>query len=745
MAFREPLKRLRERLHRNQKLTRVARVTLWAVKDGDELRRVVEDVVKLIEDIEGITSVIIELDQKYTARRFEGEIAKISDEETLDRLVEVASQDSTSAILRSISDSASRRVSLCQQASRAGSILTSESSFVTAPSRRSSSLWKQDPMSNPMVKALQKANSMQPRGPPTGPDMVGDEWRKETTRNHHTNRPSNATLADPVVGLESIPQNQRILANAVARNPGIPELNFESGDVFYGHALRVIKAEDDAQSTEATPKLLVAADSGSSSLKRMFMELRYIRQAKVPFISAIPVGDRLDRILASIEGPPDTPYEGGIFWITVCLPEGDLCPRLRFQTRIYHPNIDCLGYICADFQDQWQAPLSRNQYLRSPQTQWYQKVVGPQWTLSSLLVALCGLLASPNLSDPLVQEIALLYVENYDEYCRCAKLYTTRYATGQRPTETELVYAWNKDIPDHKYGTDVALASLSKTTILSSLSTISTLDTQNALTNVTGSTSSLPPIKMKGGALIPFDRVFGSDTKFLPVDAILRQNDRSTGKRSILHKHSTDGISNFTVPITDDGLFQKIDLQFLHKHSDDLRSVSLRPSQYLDLTHLVDWLKHLATMITPNRLAGRHLAGSFSRETDWRLFLGNVCTLERILSGLCPDVWQSTRGRYWGSTAAAAELEGFIFSVFLRLNDAFFFPDEDTSLDMFLDHAMGADTSRTVVGATMVSIIQMWIEAYEPLSNQVRPSYPPFMALLRDTEALKTSRWAVTP
>lgn len=41
----------------------------------------------------------------------------------------------------------------------------------------------------------------------------------------------------------------------------------------------------------------------------MFFELRDIREGKVPFVSAVPVDDNLDTVLASIEGPPETPYE----------------------------------------------------------------------------------------------------------------------------------------------------------------------------------------------------------------------------------------------------------------------------------------------------------------------------------------------------------------------------------------------------------------------------------------------------
>lgn len=96
---------------------------------------------------------------------------------------------------------------------------------------------------------------------------------------------------------------------------------------------------------------LTQASLGSSAAKRMFFELRNIKEGKVPFVTAAPVGDSLTKVLASIEGPPETPYEGGIFWITIALPEENpqMPLLMRFQTKVYHPNISPQGHICADY------------------------------------------------------------------------------------------------------------------------------------------------------------------------------------------------------------------------------------------------------------------------------------------------------------------------------------------------------------------------------------------------------------
>lgn len=51
-----------------------------------------------------------------------------------------------------------------------------------------------------------------------------------------------------------------------------------------------------------------------------------------------------------IEGPSQSPYEGGFFKLELFLPEDYPMepPKARFLTKIYHPNIDKLGRICLD-------------------------------------------------------------------------------------------------------------------------------------------------------------------------------------------------------------------------------------------------------------------------------------------------------------------------------------------------------------------------------------------------------------
>jgi ubiquitin-conjugating enzyme E2 N len=67
-------------------------------------------------------------------------------------------------------------------------------------------------------------------------------------------------------------------------------------------------------------------------------------------ISAKPHDDNLRYFDVTIDGPSQTPYEGGRFQLELYLPEDYPmeAPKIRFLTKIYHPNIDRLGRICLD-------------------------------------------------------------------------------------------------------------------------------------------------------------------------------------------------------------------------------------------------------------------------------------------------------------------------------------------------------------------------------------------------------------
>ncbi|RGB28642.1 ubiquitin-conjugating enzyme E2-17 kDa, partial [Rhizophagus diaphanus] len=90
--------------------------------------------------------------------------------------------------------------------------------------------------------------------------------------------------------------------------------------------------------------------------RRIIKESERICNDPPPYVSVSFDRDNLRHFEAKIMGPPDTPYEGGVFFLdghfTTEYPMSP--PRVKFITKIYHPNIDRNGNICLDIlMDKW--------------------------------------------------------------------------------------------------------------------------------------------------------------------------------------------------------------------------------------------------------------------------------------------------------------------------------------------------------------------------------------------------------
>ncbi|KAM8761354.1 ubiquitin-conjugating enzyme E2 D4 isoform 1-T1 [Acanthopagrus schlegelii] len=190
------------------------------------------------------------------------------------------------------------------------------------------------------------------------------------------------------------------------------------------------------------------------ALKRIQKELSDLQRDPPAQCSAGPVGDDLFHWQATIMGPSDSPYQSGVFFLTIHFPtdypfkppkvsQGLLCTspndiyssthfsfiyftvvkligltgkfphffpfssQVAFTTKIYHPNINSNGSICLDI-------------LRS---QW-----SPALTVSKVLLSICSLLCDPNPDDPLVPEIAHTYKADRERYNKLARDWTQKYA-----------------------------------------------------------------------------------------------------------------------------------------------------------------------------------------------------------------------------------------------------------------------------------------------------------------------------
>mmetsp|Transcript_3957 Transcript_3957/g.6231 ORF Transcript_3957/g.6231 Transcript_3957/m.6231 type:complete len:222 (+) Transcript_3957:725-1390(+) len=125
--------------------------------------------------------------------------------------------------------------------------------------------------------------------------------------------------------------------------------------------------------------------------------------------SAGPVGDDMFHWQATIMGPDESPYAGGVFFLDIHFPADYPFkpPKVHFTTRIYHCNINSNGGICLDIlKDQW----------------------SPALTISKVLLSICSLLTDPNPDDPLVPDIAQLLKTDRVRHDSTAREWTSKYA-----------------------------------------------------------------------------------------------------------------------------------------------------------------------------------------------------------------------------------------------------------------------------------------------------------------------------
>eukprot|EP01127_Copromyxa_protea_P011365 TRINITY_DN2852_c0_g1_i1.p1 TRINITY_DN2852_c0_g1~~TRINITY_DN2852_c0_g1_i1.p1 ORF type:complete len:149 (-),score=29.17 TRINITY_DN2852_c0_g1_i1:60-506(-) len=143
--------------------------------------------------------------------------------------------------------------------------------------------------------------------------------------------------------------------------------------------------------------------------RRIIKETQDLANKPIPGISASPKQDNLRYFTVAIAGPPETPYEGGVFklelFLTGSYPMDP--PKVRFLTKIYHPNVDQLGRICLDIlKDKW----------------------SPALQVQAVLLSIQALLSAPNPDDPLADKVAQAWKDNEKTALAEARRWTQLYA-----------------------------------------------------------------------------------------------------------------------------------------------------------------------------------------------------------------------------------------------------------------------------------------------------------------------------
>ena len=378
----------------------------WAVYGADKFKQRVESLKGLIDGLEQISERLGVLEAQRA--RLRTEVESLEDVESLKLLRDAATDENGSAF-----EVASSRLSVIEGVSRFdGSMESDNTTYFTAPELAA------------VAEADGNENAIYTEEPdlPALPAELAQNSRVIANlglRPKYALKPVDYTKlavygsrlgAYNVVDMASsgkFPEHLSYVREAIQR-----QSNSVLWDEAVSAGLRSLGAPD-FSTLEAFRSYKPAVILTKTIVKRIRDALPI---AKLQPLICWPVDNNLFHLLGGIEGPPDTPYEGGVFWLSIRIPEDFPFkpPKFRLLTRIYHPNIDHLGNICMDvLEDQWSAAC----------------------TVEKILLSILSILDSPGLEDPLVPEIAETYIRDPDLYRENARKYTIQYAMASELTE----------------------------------------------------------------------------------------------------------------------------------------------------------------------------------------------------------------------------------------------------------------------------------------------------------------------
>ncbi len=134
----------------------------------------------------------------------------------------------------------------------------------------------------------------------------------------------------------------------------------------------------------------------SFATKRLCKELSVIQNESIEGITVIN-SDDIFSWKAVIDGPKDSPFEGGKYKIDIQFNDNYPVrpPAVKFTSPIFHPNIYKDGKICVDIlQGEWT----------------------PTQNIRTVLLSLRSLLIDPNPFSPANREAADMFRNNKDSY-----------------------------------------------------------------------------------------------------------------------------------------------------------------------------------------------------------------------------------------------------------------------------------------------------------------------------------------
>ncbi|CEG67551.1 Putative Ubiquitin-conjugating enzyme E2 S [Rhizopus microsporus] len=164
----------------------------------------------------------------------------------------------------------------------------------------------------------------------------------------------------------------------------------------------------------------------AKAIKLIAKELEKLQSDPPEDIQVIANEESLTELHCWIRGPDKTPYEDGYFKIKLVFDENfpDSPPKGYFMTKIFHPNVSDKGEICVNtLKKDWK----------------------PELGIRHVLLAIKCLLIVPNPESALNEEAGKLLLEQYEDYAKRARLYTSIQAKSGKSQYLLLVEQRQKE------------------------------------------------------------------------------------------------------------------------------------------------------------------------------------------------------------------------------------------------------------------------------------------------------------
>jgi len=150
-------------------------------------------------------------------------------------------------------------------------------------------------------------------------------------------------------------------------------------------------------------------------MNQVLKQLAGLQESKLDGIRYLQNDENPLDIQAELEGPDETPYEGGVFRLKLTLGSDFPAqpPKAYLLTKIFHPNIAPTGEVCVNtLKRDWQPT---------------------NWSIPNILQVIRCLLIVPFPESALNEEAGKLFMESYEEYADHARMMTQVHAQRHAP------------------------------------------------------------------------------------------------------------------------------------------------------------------------------------------------------------------------------------------------------------------------------------------------------------------------